>query len=67
MILLDTLLKKLELNGVNTRLEVDARYLSKWVKLHPTLFPKYMIEGNFNIIFNEKLLRYEISKNSIQK
>ena len=66
MLLLDTIIKKLNSKGVNTRLEVDARHLHKWICLYPEVFPLYVVKNNFNIIFNETLLRYEIRKNSIQ-
>lgn len=65
MILLDTILKRLENEGVNARLEVDARFLEKWIKLFPHVFPKYVVNRNFNITFNQNLLRYEIRKNTI--
>jgi len=45
------------------RFDFDIRYLAKWIRLHPSVFPKYVLEGNYNLNFNWVKLRWEILKN----
>ena len=64
MILLETIKIRLQ-TYVNSDIlykEFDYRYLSKWIKLYPNCFPKYVLNNNYNIKFNYLKLRYEINK-----
>lgn len=62
MILGDTIYKRLNKihNSKSFRYEFDIRYLSKWIKLYPDQFPNYVIDGNYELLFNSNKLRYEI-------
>lgn len=64
MILLTTLTKRLEKIIGNNKVykEFDCRYLQKWIKLYPEIFPNYVKDNKYSIIFNYKKLRYEINK-----
>lgn len=64
MILLTTLTKKLEkIIGKNTIYkEFDCRYLQKWIRLYPEIFPNYVKNNKYSITFNYEKLRYEINK-----
>jgi len=64
MILLTTLTKKLEkIVGKNTVYkEFDCRYLQKWIRLYPEIFPNYVKNNKYFITFNYEKLRYEINK-----
>ena len=64
MILLETIKIRLQ-TYVNSDIlykEFDCRYLSKWIKLYPNCFAKYVLNNNYSIKFNYLKLRYEINK-----
>lgn len=58
MRLWDTIYKKLT-NKTRNNEFIDIRYISKWVKLYPDLFPKFVVNNNYIIKFNSNKLRYE--------
>ena len=64
MILLTTLTKRLEKITDNDKVykEFDCRYLQKWIRLYPEIFPNYVKNNQYFIIFNYEKLRYEINK-----
>ena len=64
MILLTTLTKRLEKIIGNDKVykEFDYRYLQKWIKLYPKIFPNYVKDNKYSIVFNYQKLRYEIYK-----
>jgi hypothetical protein len=63
MILADTIIKKLDTaNGSPLGFDFDIRYLSRWFKLYPQCFPKYMLAGNYQPTFNWQKMRWEIYK-----
>ena len=59
MILLDTILKRIPSLKYY---EFDVRNLNRWIEHYPNCFPKFIIKGNYSVIFNSKLLRYELHK-----
>jgi len=51
MILVDTIYNKLLIQGEDPktlRYNFDVRYLQRWIKKHPNVFPKYILNNNFN-------------------
>lgn len=65
MILNSTILSRLQKvigNDENLQYDYDIRYLGRWIKKYPSVFPKFMIKGNFESIFNWELVRWEIYK-----
>ncbi len=64
MILLTTITKRLEKIIGNDKVykRFDCRYLQKWIRLYPEIFPNYVKNNQYSIIFNYEKLRYEINK-----
>lgn len=63
MILNETIINRLEkVKGSSIYPNYDIRYLEKWIEKYPQCFPKWMLKGNYKLIFNLELLRYEIYK-----
>lgn len=64
MVLLTTIQKKLKgvISESQLRYEFDVRYLSKWINKYPNMFPKFVRENKYEIIFNPELYRYEFHK-----
>ena len=64
MILLTTITKRLEKIIDNDKVykRFDCRYLQKWIRLYPEIFPNYVKNNQYSIIFNYEKLRYEINK-----
>lgn len=60
MILWDSIYNKLINLGVSSR-DIDVRYLQKWIRLYPEIFPKFMFK-KYTIYFNNERLRWEIYK-----
>lgn len=60
-ILWDNLYKKLIAVGVSY-LEMDIRYLPKWIKSYPEIFPKFMRDLKYIPIFHPDKFRWEIYK-----
>lgn len=61
MILWDTIYRKLINKGAHYY-DIDVRYLSKWIRLYPEIFPKFIKCGNYDLKFNYNLLRWELYK-----
>lgn len=61
MVLWNSIYKKLILKRVK-HYDIDVRYLQKWIKLYPELFPKFMLNNNYSLNFNSIKLRWEIYK-----
>lgn len=66
MILYDTLLKRIN-NETNIDKYIDVRFIGFYInkKELKNVFPKYMLNRNYDIIFNNKKYRYEIWKKKI--
>ncbi len=65
MILNSTILSRLQnviCDNEILQYDYDIRYLDKWIKKYPSVFPKFMLKDNFQPIFNWELNRWEIYK-----
>lgn len=64
MILLETIQKRLSrhVDSRVLRYELDCRYLDRWIREYPDVFPRFIRENRFNIVYNYKLIRYEFHK-----
>lgn len=49
-------------NPKNLRYDFDIRYLQKWIKKYPSIFPKYILSGNYFLKFDWNKTRWEIYK-----
>lgn len=56
-----TIYEKLLLKGVKG-FEIDIRYLQRYIREFPDVFPKFMREYRYLAYFNWKLYRWEIQK-----
>lgn len=64
MILWDTILDRLSKQVEYDELRfIDIRYLTKWITNYPDCFPKFVLNGNFNIKFNSEKIRWELHRN----
>jgi hypothetical protein len=59
MILWSDILTELLKKGINPY-DIDVRYLQKWIRLYPELFPKFIIENKYELKFNYDFLQWEI-------
>lgn len=59
MILWDDILTELLKKGINPY-DIDVRYLQKWIRSYPELFPKFIIENKYELNFNNETLQWEI-------
>ena len=63
MILANTIIDKIEkVKGGSITFDFDIRYLQRWINEFPQCFPKFIIKGNFQPIFNWGKMRWEIYK-----
>jgi hypothetical protein len=63
MILANTIIDKIEKEkGSSITFDFDIRYLQRWCKEFPQCFPKFILKGNFEPIFNWAKMRWEIYK-----
>ena len=61
MILNETIINNIEkIKGSSIYPDYDIRYLKKWIDEYPQCFPKWMLKGNYEPIFNWELLQWEI-------
>lgn len=59
MVLWDDIYTSLIKQGVSGY-DIDVRYLGKWIKEFPNLFPIFVISGNYRIHFDWEQLKWYI-------
>lgn len=58
-----TIYNKLLSKGIES-IDIDVRYLQRWITLFPCCFPKFMLSFNYetNIVWKNNDFRYEFNK-----
>ena len=58
----ETIYKRLLKVSGATSYDIDIRYLGRWIKDYPEVFPKFMVKNNYTAYFNGATYRWEIVK-----